>query len=359
MNVQEAKSFLLGKTASAVRAAYPAPRMTQLFLEVTSRCNMRCVHCGSSCTGTGSELSLDQIRQVLQEFCNDAEYSRQKPFVILTGGEPMMRSDLKQIAELLHKMQFHWGMTTNGTLITEENAHWLSALGLASVAISLDGPPEYHDRFRGQTGAYDAAMRGLQCLIQENDHICKSITTVVTRQNLPFLSTMYHMWCDLSIDNWRLLGVEPIGRALDHPEMMLQPEEYRQLMQFIQEKRFANQPVEYSCPHYLGFEFEGEVRDWFFHCLAGIEVCSVMSDGSIGACLDIERTAKTIQGNICQDALLDVWRNRFEVFRQDLSDHTEGCKSCPHADACRGGSHHTYDHEKHEQRFCMKGVLFD
>ena len=98
MNVQEAKSFLLGKTASAVRAAYPAPRMTQLFLEVTSRCNMRCAHCGSSCTGTGSELSLDQIRQVLQEFCNDAEYSRQKPFVILTGGEPMMRSDLKQIA---------------------------------------------------------------------------------------------------------------------------------------------------------------------------------------------------------------------------------------------------------------------
>ena len=269
-----------------------------------------------------------------------------------------MRSDLRNIIEMLHSHGIIWGMTTNGTLVTQEDADFCVSHGLYSVAVSIDGTREYHDTFRGVEGAFDNALRGLQCFIDAGVPM-SSVTTVLNRKNIEFLDDIYDVVSAYEIDSWRLMSIEPIGRAKSRKDLLLEHDDYIYLMNYIVDKRRENIPVEYGCPHYLGIDFERDVRDWYYYCAAGIEVASIMADGNIGACLDIERNDATIQGNVYQDSLLDVWRNKFEVFRQDLSDITARCHGCPHTKYCRGGAHHTYDHLAKEQRLCMKGVLFD
>ena len=140
---------------------------------------------------------------------------------------------------------------------------------------------------------------------------------------------------------------------------MLTPEDYRRLFSFIREKRLAGYPVEYGCSHYLGPELEGELRDWYWLCNAGIYTASIMANGDVGACLDIERRPETVQGNVREARFRDIWESRFELFRKDLSSESEYCRGCSHADHCRGDAHHSWDYDKNEPRLCFKGMLFE
>ena len=101
-----------------------------------------------------------------------------------------------------------------------------------------------------------------------------------------------------------------------------------------------------------------EVREWYWLCNAGVYTASIMSNGDIAACLDIERRPETIQGNIRTDRLRDVWDNRFELFRHDLSDLNDECRSCEHARFCRGDAHHSWDYDGNRPMVCLKGTLF-
>ena len=138
----------------------------------------------------------------------------------------------------------------------------------------------------------------------------------------------------------------------------MMPEEHRHLLRFILDERLKQMPLEYGCSHYLGLTFEREVRDWYFMCLAGRTVASVTAEGNICACLDIERTEKTIQGNIFRDSFTDVWRNRFGIFRQSLAERNEKCRACPERRFCDGDSHHSWDYGQDAPQACMKGILF-
>ena len=132
----------------------------------------------------------------------------------------------------------------------------------------------------------------------------------------------------MDIDSWRVIGLEPIGRALLRPELMLTPEDQKRIFSFIYEKRSEQMPVTYGCSHFVGFDYEREVRDWYFLCNAGIYTASIMANGDVGACLDIERNSKTVQGNILETPFTEIWNNRFEVFRQPLSNLCEDCAGC-------------------------------
>jgi radical SAM protein with 4Fe4S-binding SPASM domain len=172
------------------------------------------------------------------------------------------------------------------------------------------------------------------------------------------LEEMFEVFVKLPIDSWRLTSIEPMGRALEHPELMLGSEDYRRMFDFIRAKRAEGWPVRYGCCHYLGLDLEHEVRDAYFICSAGVYTASIMSNGDIGACLDIERRPETIQGNIRRDRFRDVWENRFELFRHDLSDLNETCRSCEHQKFCRGDAHHSWDYDRNEPMVCMRNILF-
>ena len=149
-----------------------------------------------------------------------------------------------------------------------------------------------------------------------------------------------------------------MGRAKQYPDLLLTKEDYRTMFEFIRNKRIAGEPVCYGCSHYLGMEYEHEVRDWYYHCTAGTYIASIMANGDITACLDIERRPEFIQGNILRDRFKDVWENGFRIFRKDLCEENAKCAACPEKQFCHGDSYHSWDFDKHEPLLCFKDILF-
>lgn len=347
----------LDTLAEYVRGLYREPKLRQLFLELTLRCNERCFHCGSSCGGPqGEELSLAEYQRILREVREDFDIRTLQ--LCITGGEPLLRPDFFEIMAFARDLGYHWGMTSNGTLITKEVAHRLAECGMGTISVSIDGLPETHDRLRGFPGGYALAMEGIQNLIDERAFHHVQVTTVVNHGNIGELDALFEIMCGLDIDSWRVINLEPIGRALLRPKLMCTPEDYRLLFRFIREKRMQGYPVEYGCSHYLGPQLEREVRNWYWLCNAGIYTASIMANGDIGACLDIERRPETIQGNIRRDRFRDVWEQRFSLFRRDLAADSEFCRGCAHLEHCRGDAHHSWDYDRNKPMLCFRGTLF-
>ncbi len=355
--ISELKTEHLNARAAYRDSLFREPRLHHLFLELTSRCNLHCEHCGSSCGDTPqTDLPAQAVHTLLEEVRQQFDLSCL--LLCITGGEPLPRKDFFDMMSDARDLGYRWGMTTNATLIDPAVARKLKDAGMRTVSVSIDGLPGTHDAMRGVPGAYERAMHGIRALLDCGRFSNVQVTTVVSRRNIGELEALYEILRNIDIDSWRLTAIEPIGRALEHPELMLTPDDHRRLLSFIKEERLKGMPLEYGCCHYLGLEFEREVRDWYFLCSAGRTVASVMSNGDIGACLDIERTPKTIQGNIFRDSFTDVWKNRFSIFRQSLADRSEICRSCPSKRFCDGDSHHSWDYENDSSRLCMRGILF-
>ena len=348
----------LDQLASYVRGLYGEPRLRQLFFELTLQCNERCFHCGSSCAPGRQEdlLTLEEYRAILEQVREDFDISKLQ--LCITGGEPLLRPDFFEILGYAHELGYRWGMTSNATLITPAVARRLADAGMETISVSIDGLRETHDLLRGLPGGYDRAMQGIQNLLDVGRFSAVQVTTVVNHENIGELDALFEIMDGLDIDSWRVINLEPIGRALQWPSRMLTREDYLRLFSFIREKRQAGYPVEYGCSHYLGPAWEGELRDWYWLCNAGIYTASIMANGNIGACLDIERRPETIQGNIRQSRFKDVWENRFALFRRDLSADSAHCAGCEHVEHCRGDAHHSWNYDKNEPMLCFRDLLF-
>ncbi len=358
MGATEVKVRHMRQLAEYRKGILSEPPLRNLFLELTLRCNERCIHCGSRCGEHENppELTLEQYKRILDEVKRD--FGAKQVELDITGGEPLLRRDFYDIMGYADSLGFRWGMTSNATLIDDEAARRLFECGMKTISVSIDGLEPTHDALRGRTGAFRAAMKGIHALIAHGGFQHIQITTVINHRNFGELPAMFEMLRDVEIDSWRVINIEPIGRATEHPDLMLTDDEYRCLFDFIREKRAEGYPLTYGCSHFLGTEYERQVRDWYFLCNAGIYTASIMANGDIAACLDIERRPELIQGNILRDSLKDVWRDGFKVFRSDLSDLNEKCRACEQCEFCHGGTHHSWDYDKNEQRVCFKGILF-
>ena len=349
----------LGQLADYVRGLYEAPRLRHFFMELTLRCNEHCFHCGSSCTAAGAadELSLSEWKRVLTELAED--FAPEWPMLCVTGGEPLLYEDFFELMGFARDLGFRWGMTSNATLVTPEVAARLADVGMGTISVSIDGLPKTHDRLRATPGGYERAMAGIQNLIDVGAFRAVQVTTVVNHASIGELDALFEVLDGIDIDSWRVIGLEPIGRALKRPDLLLTADDQRRLFDFIRAKRAAGYPLTYGCSHYLGLDYEAEVREWYWLCNAGVYTASVMSNGDIGACLDIERRPETIQGNVRRERFSDVWRERFGLFRRDLSERNADCRACAHANLCRGGAHHSWDYDADRPMICLKGVLFE
>lgn len=339
------------------------PVLKTLFLELTGDCNLHCLHCGSHCGDFVPEdtLSTAEITSFLDAIRKD--YPIDKMMLAITGGEPLLRKDFFEITAYAKCMGYRWGMTTNGTLITPEIAEKLVLTGLRTVSVSIDGSKSSHDRFRQKEGCFEKAVEGVANLLKASkmpgsvlSHV--QITTVVNSMNYDELDEMYEFFSTLGVRSWRVINIEPIGRAAEMPELLLTKEQYKGLFDFIRRKRFAG-PMEvvYGCSHFLGTETEKEVRNWYFLCSAGVTTAGIMHNGDIGACLDIERRPELIQGNIRKDNFKEVWENKFVPFRSDFRKKGP-CAKCDKYKFCAGDSFHTWNFDENRPNLCMKGILF-
>ncbi len=125
----------------------------------TRQCNLKCVHCYASATNERSceEMDTEAGKALIRDI---AEFKA--PVLLFSGGEPLIRRDLFELAEYARGLGLRVALSTNGTLLTREAADRLKSLGFAEAGISLDGVGKNNDRFRGHEGAFDAALRGIR-----------------------------------------------------------------------------------------------------------------------------------------------------------------------------------------------------
>lgn len=332
-----------------------SPQLTNLFLEVTLACNEHCLHCGSNAGCSMEEdLSDGMLVRVLAELKGQIESEGKKlPFLSVTGGEPLVRPHLPELMAQIKSLGYSWGMTSNGVLITPEMARRLVDAGMYSIGLSIDGLEDSHNWFRQSPNGFQKAVEGYRNLKDAGQKNIM-ITTVVNRRNISELEFLYHFMKQLDCRSWRVINVEPIGRALDNPDLLLTSEEYRTMIQFIaSHQNDPDMSIIYSCNHYLGLDYERKVRPWYFNCQAGTCVASIQHNGDISACLDIERRPELVFGNVKTHNLYDVWKHKFSIFRADKAACSDTCSTCKHRDNCGGGGWHTWDFDKNEPKICM------
>ena len=328
------------------------PRLTFLFVELTRRCNLACLHCGSRCDGGQTQaLDFDLLVKALETVAED--FDPKSVMICLTGGEPLLYPHFWPLVDKIRELGFPWGMTTNGTLIDSDQAARLRRSGLASVTVCIDGLQATHERLRRAPGCYRLALRGVQALNQANVPV--QVTSVIHKDNYCELDALYNLMKSLGVTSWRVINMEPIGRARDHPDLLLTRKQFFGLLDYIRRKRYdARTPfdVRFGCAHYLSFEYEREVRDNYFICGSGIYVGSILCNGDIFSCLDIERRDALIQGNIRTDRFSDVWFNRFRAFREDRTQRCGECLACAERNYCRGDATHTWDFDRNVPMLC-------
>ena len=297
-------------------------------------------------------MSIQDVRCVLRTVPD------KKTMICLTGGEPLVHPRFFDIAHAVIDEGFKWGMTTNATLINPETAKKIRLAGMQTVGVSLDGSANSHDDLRQVKGSWKKAINGI-CALQDAGYD-PMVTTVFHRGNMDEFELTYELLRKIGVKSWRPINVEPIGRACEAGNMLLKPEEFRLLLSRIREKRNdpgCNMNVTYGCSHFVGVDNEGEMRDLYFLCGAGIFVASVRSNGDICACLDIENRPELVQGNIHRDNFMDVWINRFEAFRRDRTQDCAQCINCSDRFICGGDSAHTWDYDNKKPLLCGRDYM--
>ena len=325
------------KREANVRREHP---LRQLFWECTLRCDLHCRHCGSDCKmqPEQADMPLADFLRVLDSIA--AKTDPHRIFVIVTGGEPLMRRDLEQCGQAIDERGFPWGMVTNALHLTPQRFRSLRQAGLRTMTISLDGLEQDHNWMRGNAQSFRMVSQAIDMLVSEPDFVF-DIVTCVNRRNYPHLDEIRDFLIQKGVARWRLFSVFPVGRAAQDPDMRLTPDEFRGLFRFIRQTRQERRiRADYGCEGFLG-NLEGEVRNRFFSCQAGVTVGSVMADGAIAACASIR--ADYNQGNIYEDDFLDVWEHRYQPHRNHDWMRRDECACCRFFRYCRGNGMHLRD----------------
>lgn len=326
--------------------------LNYLFWECTTRCNLHCLHCGSDCKDCGGEKDMP-FEDFLKAFDTIPAKERHRPFtVVITGGEPLLRADLPEIGKALRRRGVGWGIVSNGWLYDEEMHRRLMDAKMGALTISLDGLQDDHDWMRGRQGSYDRAINAI-AIAARQPRLNFDVVTCVTQRNLPHLQAIYDKLSELGVKQWRIFTIIPIGRALNQPELHLTDKQFIQLMDFIAEKRKTKSTVNsqfsilnsqlnvtFSCEGYLG-PYECKVRQTPYFCHAGINIASVLIDGTICACPNIDRK-RFAQGNIYTDNLWEVWSTKFEPFRNRKWARQGICRDCKAFKNCLGNGMHNW-----------------
>jgi MoaA/NifB/PqqE/SkfB family radical SAM enzyme len=220
-----------------------------VFWETTKACNLSCRHCRAVPRRTLGPTELD-TRRALTLIDQIAEVA--EPVLVLSGGEPLFRPDIFDIAAYGVETGFRMALATNGTLVTERVAAKIADTGFARVAISLDGAQAVtHDAFRNLPGSHSLAIRGIRNLRDEG--VSVQINSTVARHNVAELPAMLDLALQLGADALHLFMLVPVGCGLQIADSdMLPADEYERVLRWFDE-RSQTCPIDLKAtcaPHY-------------------------------------------------------------------------------------------------------------
>jgi radical SAM protein with 4Fe4S-binding SPASM domain len=224
------------------------PRL--VFWEVTKGCNLHCVHCRATATELASpnDLPTAQCLNIIDQIANFAN-----PILVLSGGEPLYRPDIFQLAQYATDKGLRVALATNGTLVTKDVAEKIVDCGVKRVSISLDGScAETHDSFRGIPGSFDAAIYGFRNLKALGMPV--QINMTIARHNAEELPKVLELVRGLGADALHTFLLVPVGCGVDIAEsQMVPPDEYERILNwFYDQAAEGDIELKATCaPHYF------------------------------------------------------------------------------------------------------------
>ena len=256
--------------------------------ELTLACDLKCQHCGSRAGKRRSEEltteeCLDLVRQLARMGTRE---------VTLIGGEAYLRRDWLEIIREIRKQRMDCTLQSGGLHLTENRIKSAVDAGLQALGVSIDGLEEVHDKLRGVKGSFNAAISALECVKKYG--IVGSVNTQITSLAIPQLRQLMNRFISAGAKNWQIQLTVAMGRAADHPELLLQPFELLELMPLLAElyeegadRGLLIQPgnnIGYFGPYEALWRGSGDDSIHWTSCNAGENTLGIEADGTIKGC---------------------------------------------------------------------------
>ena len=334
--------------------------------EITRRCNLRCVHCRSASEMEAKghpDFPLAEAYRVLDDIAGYAT-----PVVVLSGGEPLVRKDVFDIARYGTDKGLRMCLATNGTLVDKKVCEDIKSSGIRIVSLSLDGSEaKVHDDFRNQEGAFDGTINAARLFREHGIEFI--VNSSFTKRNQEEIPRVYTLAKELGATAWYMFMIVPTGRGEEIMNELISKEDYDEILDwhYDMEKDEDAMLVRPTCaPHYYRVVLqrakkEGEKfkkRTLKFStggakgCIAGQLICLIDVDGNVLPCSYFPKPA----GNIREKSFKEIWEES-ELFKdlRDFKKYKGRCGSCEFVNVCggcRARAYSVYGDYLEEEPFC-------
>jgi heme b synthase len=325
--------------------------------ESTVACNLACVHCRASAQTAPDpgELTTQEVFDLIDQL---ADFSQ--PIFVVSGGEPLMRPDIYDIAAYGTRRGLRVAVSPNGTLLTPEAVHQLREAGVRRISVSIDGSTAArHDAIRGVPGAFDTAMEGLaRC---RGAGLGFQLNTTVMRQTRDDLPAVRELAVRIGAEAWHVFMLVPTGRGKIDDEVS--PEEYEEILNEIYGMtRHSPIPIRVTCgPHFMRVVAQNRRHDrqepnlvrpggngrsgdgprrhpggldrTTRGCLAGDGYCFISHRGDVTPC----GYFPVVAGNVREKSFQEIYADS-PLFRslRDLEGYGGKCGACEFLRVCGG-----------------------
>lgn len=319
-----------------------------VFWETTAGCNLTCQHCRRLDLAQDGLAPGDMTTETALRFI-DSIVKFAKPILVLSGGEPMIRPDIFELARYGSDKGLPVALATNGTMIDGEVADKIVASGVRRVAISFDGSDAVvHDKFRGLAGSFDKATVGFRALRERG--MSMQVNCTVARHNDHQLDEIVALSKELDADALHFFMLVPVGCGVElSKKQQLSPERYEEVLNWVYDKTLENPELQIKAtcaPHYFRIILQrggkemltkghghGTMHTMTRGCLAGTAVCFVSHTGEVFPCGYLPVSA----GNVKEIAFEEIWNESalFDKLR-DTGNLTGKCGLCEYKNVCMG-----------------------
>ena len=328
-----------------------------VFWNLTDRCNLSCTHCYNK-SGPGrstvGELTTKEAMRVIDDLADMGV-----PLILFSGGEPLMREDIFDLACHARNRGLKMALSTNGTLITPDVAVQIKACGIEYAGISLDGArAETHDRFRNLFGAFEQTIAAFSAC-KEAGLRC-GVRVTLTKENCHELEALVDLAISLGATRFCLYWLVPAGRGIDsYSRLQLDKTEVTDALSLLYRKAKETDPTTMEfltvdapqdCIHLLAsMEQDGsldlaDARDLLASlnggCSAGTRVANIDAQGNVYPC-QFARSPEFLVGNIRSRIFSELWEDSDNPvlfrFREKEARFGGRCRACSHRDLCGGG----------------------
>jgi len=319
---------------------------------ITRRCNLKCVHCYAHAKNMvfDSELSTLEGKNLLDDLADFGV-----PVILFSGGEPLTRKDLPELAAYAVKKGMRAVISTNGTLITPQKAQTLKEIGLSYVGISLDGMEEINDRFRGVKGAFRSALEGIKNCKKAGIKVGLRFT--INKSNVSEISNIFKLLQDMDIPRacfYHLVyagrGTELVKEDLSHQESRKAVDLIMDLTKKLHDKGHIKEVLtvdNHADGPYLYLRLLKENPDRAKEVLELLQMNEGNSSGIGIGCISWDGEVHADQfwrhysfGNVKDRPFSEIWTDTSDPLLKKLKEkkkHAKGrCATCKWLDICAG-----------------------